>query len=74
MVSFYRTGILRNVNNGALFMNHYVALVGYTTINQTDVWIIANSFGHTWGYDGFGYIERGYNQMGLNNYNIYPIV
>ena len=70
----YKTGIVKNVNKGAIFVNHVLALIGYTTINQTDVWIVVNSWGRTWGYEGFGYIERGYNQMGINNYNIYPLL
>ena len=68
-----RSGIIRN--NVANEDTHAVTLIGYTTFNATDVWIIANSWGvNDWGYGGFGYIERGTNYLAVDNFNVYPIL
>ena len=66
-----RGGIFKN--NALNTPIHYVSLIGYTTINGTDVWIIANSWGDSWGEDGFAYIERGHNSLGAGDFNIVPI-
>ena len=39
-------------------VTHGVTLVGYDTINGTDVWIIRNQYGPTWGNNGYMYLKR----------------
>ena len=65
------SGIIKN--NAANPPTHGVSLIGYTTINGTDVWIIANSWGEEWGMNGFAYIERGYNNLGVGDINVHPM-
>ena len=44
--------------------NHAVIVVGYTP----EYWIIKNSFGTTWGDNGYAYISREGNTCGINTY------
>lgn len=44
---------------------HAVKIVGWGTDSGTDYWLVANSWGTTWGLDGFFKIKRGTNQCGI---------
>lgn len=59
-------------------VNHGVLLVGYGTDNSTkpskDYWIIKNSWGSSWGEDGYLRLERGTNRCGITKYVTYPII
>ena len=48
-------------------IDHAVTIVGYTK----DAWIVKNSWGKSWGIDGYIYLERGYNTCGLSEYIVY---
>jgi len=52
-------------------LNHGILIVGYDV--ETDIfgrrmpyWIIKNSWGESWGYDGYIYVERGNGRCGVN--------
>ena len=70
----YKGGIYVNPTcpNGPLDVNHDVVLVGYGNANNTDYWIIKNSWGTTFGEDGFFRIQRGVNMCGIKNCGSYP--
>merc|ERR1711981_1500795 len=44
---------------------HAVKAVGWGTENGNDYWLIANSWGATWGLDGLFKIKRGANECGI---------
>ena len=45
-------------------LNHAIVIVGYGTENGVDYWLIKNSWGTSWGNNGFARIQR--NAPGLN--------
>ncbi|MCQ2795681.1 MAG: C1 family peptidase, partial [Bacilli bacterium] len=51
-------------------MNHAVTLVGYGYDKATnlDYWIVKNSWGKSWGEDGYFRISRGKGTCGINQY------
>ncbi|XP_026860395.2 pro-cathepsin H [Electrophorus electricus] len=54
-------------------VNHAVLAVGYNEENGTPYWIVKNSWGPTWGIDGYFYIEREKNMCGLAACSSYPL-
>lgn len=58
--------------------NHTVLLVGYSIGNGTDYWIIKNSWGRTWGEDGYMRLsmkkENGCRVGGLPTYPIIELI
>ena len=70
----YRTGVYvsNTCKNGPDDVNHAVLAVGYGTENGTDYWIIKNSWGASWGDQGFFKMQRGVNMCGIQNCNSFP--
>ncbi|XP_021728546.1 zingipain-2-like [Chenopodium quinoa] len=55
-------------------INHAVTVVGYgTDTNGTDYWVLKNSWGESWGENGYMRIIRGQNKCGITSYASYPI-
>ena len=46
-------------------LDHIISIVGYGTENNTDYWLVRNSWGTFWGDDGFFKVERGHNYLGI---------
>jgi len=59
---FYSSGVMTSECGTQL--DHGVLVVGYGTDSGTDYWKIKNSWGPTWGVDGFIKIEKGNSQKG----------
>lgn len=55
-------------------LDHGVAIVGYGTDGGKDYWIIRNSWGSSWGEEGYMRIEKGENACGVANQASYPTV
>ena len=45
--------------------NHVVSIVGWGIQDKIEYWIIRNSWGKEWGYDGFVYLQLGKDILGI---------
>eukprot|EP00922_Rhytidocystis_sp_ex-Travisia-forbesii_P040233 GHVS01059863.1.p1 GENE.GHVS01059863.1~~GHVS01059863.1.p1 ORF type:complete len:684 (-),score=146.71 GHVS01059863.1:505-2406(-) len=55
--------------------DHLVLLVGYgSSEDEGDYWIIRNSWGPTWGEEGYGKMRRGTNHCFVESFGITPLV
>lgn len=72
----YKSGVYSSTacKNGADNVNHAVLAVGYGTENNKNYWIVKNSWGATWGDNGFFKIERGVNMCGMGQCNSFPLI
>lgn len=61
-------------HNTTDMVNHAVLAVGYGQENDTPYWIVKNSWGSSWGIDGYFLIERGKNMCGLAACSSFPVV
>jgi len=64
---FYKNGIFTGKCGTEL--NHGVLLVGYSTENDLDYYILKNSWDTTWGINGYMYLGKGLNPETNKSYN-----
>ena len=68
----YKKGIYHKVELGDGFnpweiTNHVVAIVGYGVENGVKYWTVKNSWGESWGEDGFFRIIRGTDELSIES-------
>jgi len=68
---FYSSGVLDDPSCGTN-IDHAILLVGYGTEAGADYWAIKNSWGSSWGDQGYIYFVQGKNQCGINFGPIVP--
>lgn len=67
----YKSGVLTSSECGTN-LDHGVGIVGYGTESGTDYWKVKNSWGATWGMDGYILLERGTNECGISQQPSFP--
>ena len=73
--STYRSGIIDDPDLCPPYINHAVLAVGYGIENGQEYWLVKNSWGKSWGEDGFVRIAitSGDGVCGIQKYNpTYP--
>ncbi|KAM3873507.1 cathepsin S, ortholog2, tandem duplicate 1 [Diretmus argenteus] len=72
--AFYHSGVYDDPSCSQK-VNHAVLAVGYGTLNGQDYWLVKNSWGTTYGDQGFVRMSRNKNdQCGIALYGCYPIM
>jgi len=71
-IQFYSSGVLTRCASGQ--MNHAVLLVGYGTEGGEDYWLIKNSWGKSWGEDGYFKLGRNMGKLcHISDWASYPV-
>jgi len=62
----YSSGVYQHTS-GSLLGGHAIKIIGWGNDNGTPYWIIANSWGTSWGLDGYFWMLRGVNECGIES-------
>jgi cathepsin B len=62
----YTSGVYVH-KTGSLLGGHAVKIIGWGVLSGVDYWTVANSWGTTWGMDGFFLIKRGVDECGIED-------
>merc|ERR1712019_11371 len=68
----YSSGVL--TGSCGTNLDHGVLAVGFGTSGGTDYWKVKNSWGKSWGMNGYVLIQRGVNKCGIASEPSYPTV
>ena len=72
---FYKRGVYRDRECSSTKLDHEVLAIGYGTYEGEEYYLVKNSWGPSWGMEGFFMIARGSSNMcGLATQANYPVI
>jgi len=69
----YRSGVF-SLDACTTHLTHGLLVVGYGKKDDRKYWKVKNSWGTTWGSDGYGMVVRDENMCAIGNWANYPII
>ncbi|CAG9313988.1 unnamed protein product [Blepharisma stoltei] len=63
----YKSGVYKHTT-GKLVSRHSAKIIGWGAQGETNYWIVANSWGDTWGMNGYFWIAFG--DCGIDSYGV----
>ncbi|KAI9558062.1 hypothetical protein GHT06_014815 [Daphnia sinensis] len=70
----YKEGVYDDKACDNLPVNHGVVTVGYGRFNNTiDYWVVRNTWGRSWGDEGYILIQRGVNKCSIETYPAFVV-